>query len=383
MVNLIELASGYLTPDVLSKASSLVGENPAGTQKALEAIIPSLVGAASQQASTPSGASSLLRLLTSSNIDSGILTNFAGALSGGSTTSSLMQTGSGLLSGLLGNKQDGVARLIAGAAGVQHSSATSLLQLAAPLVMGLIGKHVISQGLTAASLGSFFGGQKDMVLRHAPAGLASVLGVNSMAHLFGTEQVAPLAVAVEKEEKKGIPIWLWLLPLLLLGAFFAYRNCGTPTVKLPTMSTLALPCGTSLSAEEGGFAWSLASWMLKGTDSDLPKNFVFDHLNFDTASHKLTPESQPTVDNLIAILKCWPTMQVRLEGHTDNTGDAAANKQLSLDRANEVRDLLVTGGIDASRITTDGFGQDKPIASNDTDEGKAKNRRTELTVVKR
>ncbi|HVI85061.1 MAG TPA: OmpA family protein [bacterium] len=72
-----------------------------------------------------------------------------------------------------------------------------------------------------------------------------------------------------------------------------------------------------------------------------------------------------------------------MDGYTDNTGDAAANKKLSLDRANAVKDLLMKGGVEESRMTTQGFGQDNPIASNDTEEGKAKNRRLELVVEKR
>lgn len=76
-------------------------------------------------------------------------------------------------------------------------------------------------------------------------------------------------------------------------------------------------------------------------------------------------------------------MTVQLAGHTDNTGDPEANKKLSVDRAAAVKDLLVAGGIDASRIDTAGWGQEKPIASNETEEGRAKNRRTELVLTKR
>jgi K(+)-stimulated pyrophosphate-energized sodium pump len=89
------------------------------------------------------------------------------------------------------------------------------------------------------------------------------------------------------------------------------------------------------------------------------------------------------VDALISILKAYPAVQVRLEGYTDNTGNAEANQKLSQDRAEAVKTMLVNGGIDAGRLTTAGYGQDKPVASNDTDEGRAKNRRTELVVVKR
>jgi K(+)-stimulated pyrophosphate-energized sodium pump len=123
--------------------------------------------------------------------------------------------------------------------------------------------------------------------------------------------------------------------------------------------------------------------MLSGSDSEMPKDIVFDHLNFDSATTRLTPESDPTVTNLTSIMKCYPAMRVRLEGYTDNTGDSAANKQLSLDRANAIQALLIQGGVDPARISTDGWGDEKPVASNDTEEGRAKNRRTELVVVSR
>lgn len=70
-------------------------------------------------------------------------------------------------------------------------------------------------------------------------------------------------------------------------------------------------------------------------------------------------------------------------GHTDNTGDATSNVTLSQNRANAVRDMLVNGEVSADRMTTAGYGQDRPIAFNDTEEGKARNRRTELVVLKR
>jgi outer membrane protein OmpA-like peptidoglycan-associated protein len=128
---------------------------------------------------------------------------------------------------------------------------------------------------------------------------------------------------------------------------------------------------------------TLAQWLSNTSDTAVPKRFVFDHLNFETGTTTLTPDSTATVDSLVAIMKCFPATQVQLDGYTDNTGDPAANKKLSLDRAAAVKDMLVKGGIEDSRMTTQGFGQDNPIAPNDTDEGKAKNRRLELVVEKR
>jgi OOP family OmpA-OmpF porin len=126
----------------------------------------------------------------------------------------------------------------------------------------------------------------------------------------------------------------------------------------------------------------VATW-LASTDATVPKRFVFDNLNFETGSTQLTPESRPTVDSLLVILKAYPAVEILVEGHTDSTGDPAANKKLSLDRATAVRGILVTGGITDSRIKTAGVGPDRPIASNDTEDGRAKNRRIELVVEKR
>ncbi len=99
------------------------------------------------------------------------------------------------------------------------------------------------------------------------------------------------------------------------------------------MADLQLPGGMRVSVPEGSFNYSLHQWLAGTTDTTVPKRFVFDNLNFETGSTKLTPDSVPTVNSLVAILKAYPAVAVRLEGHTDNTGDAAANKKLSLDRA--------------------------------------------------
>jgi len=105
-------------------------------------------------------------------------------------------------------------------------------------------------------------------------------------------------------------------------------------------------------------------------------------LNFVSGSTGLTPESISTVTALAAILKAYPNAAVELAGYTDNTGDPQANNKLSLDRANSVRDQLLAAGIDTTRLTAVGYGRDRPVTSNDTDEGRARNRRLELVVTK-
>ena len=102
------------------------------------------------------------------------------------------------------------------------------------------------------------------------------------------------------------------------------------------------------------------------------------YINFDTNKATIKPESKPIVDQIVLLLNDNPTLKVSVEGHTDNTGAPARNKTLSQERAQSVMNALTTTGIDKKRLSAVGWGQDKPIADNKTEEGKAKNRRVEI-----
>lgn len=99
---------------------------------------------------------------------------------------------------------------------------------------------------------------------------------------------------------------------------------------------------------------------------------------FDTGSDRLRPESTPTLQEITAMLQQHADLSLTIEGHTDNVGAAAANQALSEKRAAAVKAYLVEQGIDASRLSTAGFGDTKPKAPNATPEGRSTNRRVEL-----
>ena len=102
------------------------------------------------------------------------------------------------------------------------------------------------------------------------------------------------------------------------------------------------------------------------------------NINFDTDQATIKADGQKIVDEIYALLNTNTNLKISVEGHTDNLGSATRNKQLSTERANTVMYALAGKGIDIKRLKATGFGSEKPIKTNDTDENKAQNRRVEL-----
>ncbi len=108
--------------------------------------------------------------------------------------------------------------------------------------------------------------------------------------------------------------------------------------------------------------------------------FAAKNVFFNTGSYQLQKKSYVPLNEVAKILKDNPTLKLDVEGHTDITGDAVKNQTLSENRAAAVKAYLVAQGVDGSRLTSAGYGSDRPIADNKTAAGKAKNRRVELKL---
>jgi flagellar motor protein MotB len=114
---------------------------------------------------------------------------------------------------------------------------------------------------------------------------------------------------------------------------------------------------------------------------EVGKKIVLRNIFFETNSSFLSPESKSEVDRIAKTLQDNPTIKVEISGHTDNVGDDAYNQELSEKRAKRLVDALIDRGIDPGRLTYKGYGENDPVASNLSEEGRAENRRTEFKIT--
>tara|TARA_R110002096_G_scaffold426165_3_gene635537 strand:+ start:3040 stop:4989 length:1950 start_codon:yes stop_codon:yes gene_type:complete len=114
---------------------------------------------------------------------------------------------------------------------------------------------------------------------------------------------------------------------------------------------------------------------------ELGETYQINNINFETNSSDLSIQVVHILDEFIEFLTENPSVKVAIYGHTDNIGDAIANLVLSKERSQSVKNYLILEGIGANRLESDGFGANKPIASNKTELGRAKNRRTEFVIL--
>ena len=105
------------------------------------------------------------------------------------------------------------------------------------------------------------------------------------------------------------------------------------------------------------------------------------YINFDTDKATIRPDGMPVVDEIAKLLQNHRDIKLSIEGHTDSSGAAAHNRELSSHRAQSVVNALLTKNIEHDRLSASGFGAEKPVADNSTPEGRAKNRRVELVKV--
>ncbi|MFD2872236.1 OmpA family protein [Mucilaginibacter ximonensis] len=114
---------------------------------------------------------------------------------------------------------------------------------------------------------------------------------------------------------------------------------------------------------------------------EIGNKVILKNIFFDTNKYQLQPDSRAELQKLIEFMELNPTVKIEISGHTDNVGNDELNQTLSENRAKSVYNFLISGKIDPSRMVFKGYGKTQPIASNDNDENRAKNRRTEFKII--
>ncbi|MDZ7876725.1 MAG: OmpA family protein [Saprospiraceae bacterium] len=399
-VNFLDLIKTQLTGgSTLDLISGFLGESSTATKSGLGAALPAILGSVVKAGATPEGAGNLLNLIKNGGHDGSALGNIAGLLGGGKATDSFLSGGSSLITTLLGNNAGTIANLIGGLSGMKGSSVSSMLSMAAPLIMSMIGKHTNASGMGASALSSLLSSQSSAINAALPASLSNVLGFANSAN-----DVKKVVKTVEDTTTGGFNFLPWLLGAAgLLAAFYFWKSCSAPKIETPAVIEKAvestqnaaagavaavaelfkvtLPGGVNLEAPKGSLEDKLVTFVQSTDTVSKTLWFNFDRLLFETGKATLKAESQAQLANVAAILKAFPAVAVKVGGYTDNVGNAAANMKLSADRAKSVAGELVKLGIAAARLVPEGYGDQHPVASNDTEEGRAQNRRIALRVT--
>jgi outer membrane protein OmpA-like peptidoglycan-associated protein/tetratricopeptide (TPR) repeat protein len=194
----------------------------------------------------------------------------------------------------------------------------------------------------------------------------------------------------DKNTTKGIPSTIELIDL----------STRLPLSKVQTDEEgkylVTLPVGKdyAFNVNRKGYLFYSDNFSLSKTspDSSYEKNIplqplevnamvVLNNLFFDVNKFELKPESQVELEKIVQLLKDNPTLKIEIGGHTDNAGKPADNLALSNNRAKAVVSYLVSKGIPVQRLVAKGYGETKPAANNATEEGRARNRRTEMKIV--
>jgi OmpA-OmpF porin, OOP family len=404
--DLMGIVSRQITPDVIRSVAAQLSEDRESTASALSAAVPSTLTALSDVASSDTGARHLKDVIDEKRRSAGLSdydrSLFPSAASTGDHAATLIQDE-------LGPRSTSIAAAVASATGIKAASAQKLMGGVALVAVAALAQS--SGGLGAGALQSMFREQRSGWVKKLPGPVASLFNgharpVVDVPRDRGYDErivTGPAIRELEAPKRNWIfPLILVALALLAIPVIRGLRRPSTPAVPerpaitvpapapsltppvetTPAPAPEATPPAPAATAAEPGSLEDMVAF-LEGSGETTPHAFAPSPLTFAFASAIPTSDSRTTIDSIATALKAHPSATIRVESHTDSIGTPESNLDLSQARADAIKSELVDRGVVGANIETAGMGQDLPIASNDTPEGRAKNRRSEIVVTSR
>lgn len=398
MLKIYDSLKSLATPELISKAAATLGEDNSKVSSAVSVIIPSLLGRILKEGNTPK-----LREIAEIAGKKKVINQLDNVFSGHGIFDGI-NVGERFENALVGTNNKGFFSGIASKTGINESSADRLNSWVAAMVAGFIGDKIVNGKETLPDILAQLGNEKSAIGADIPSGIAASMGLSK---LFEEPVKKTQEKAREIPEKKkggsGWITWLLIILLLLLLLFFWWRSCnkhkvpydigahritekvedgldklgaaaeGAVDVTTDALRSAAdwvekeftLPDGRKIVAREGGFEETMLAYLKSeeyknATAEELKdKWFHFDNIEFKFGSaSELEKGSQQQLDNIAAILKNYPDVNIRIGAYADHIGSNEANLKITEKRANFIKSELVKDGVVAGRIDTQGFGEE-------------------------
>ncbi|MDR1729325.1 MAG: DUF937 domain-containing protein [Prevotellaceae bacterium] len=423
-----------ITSEMINKASTLLNEKHADVSNGVSTIIPSILGVLLKKEHSPQ-LKNILDEAGNLDINSNVKHLFEEK-----PCENQQNIGDDFLQHLLGDKAADFTDPIAEKTGMTKVATNELISMVAPIVVGFLGKKVVTEKWTMPQLVEQIDKEKSGFKEFIPAGVIKAFNLHQklesdekaapvthhhahththaqthtqpQTHAQPTPTVNNITEKPEKPSKGKSWIWWLLLLIVLILLFCWWRSCKGhkeqvhiehPAVVEPVKSTvtkitttignaleLTLPDGIKINAHTGG----VEDKMIKFLESDEYKNataeqlkniwFEFDKVDFVFGSSKELQEgSQVQLDNIVAILKSFKDAKVKLGAYSDVIGSDESNLRLSHDRAVTVESMLDKAGIGSQIVKIQGYGEEfAKHAASEPDSARAKDRDIALRFVK-
>ncbi|MGH9253798.1 MAG: OmpA family protein [Vicinamibacterales bacterium] len=400
MALIIDAVRSLVTPAFMSRAMTETGEPETAITKGLGAVIPALLASLSARSDDRDLMSQVVTLATKTAGDA----DFVASTEQFSSTKppGVGAVPNAWVSSVFGGGMSSVVGGVARYAGVKSSTASSLLTMAAPLVLGYLGRLMRTDNLDANTLADRLRRERQSFVSALPPGLDALIPGVVRTPVEAARMVTPEVPGAPRRLEQPPSALSWVLPLILgaaaltgllwwlgrdraddqIGARVSDEVTAGTTGVVADSITRVLPNTMILQIPQGGMEDRLVAYLTVPSTASEAK-FDFDRIGFQAGSTSLTAQSREQIRTIASILEAYPNVRVTVAGYTDNAGDDRANIELSRFRATAVMDALRDMGVSPARMQVRGHGSQDPVADNATEEGRARNRRVTLHVTSR